>query len=135
MATIRLKEIIETSGVERKEIARQLFPKNKFPDVALTRAVKGEGTLDADQISKLSLITGIPISELFSGQKWKTVFKEGIHTFTNGDFKAELDTRTWTTKLFCNGSLFHETVICSGSIPLSEYLSKLDSLIINHLKN
>jgi hypothetical protein len=133
MRTIKVKEIIETRGLDIKEVARQLFPKNKYPDLALNRVMKGKNVLDADQISKLALMAGIPLSELFSGEAWKALSRKGVHVFTNGDFRAELDSETWMTKVFHKDSMFHESIIHSGSTPLSEYLNQLD-LIINNFK-
>lgn len=135
MRTINVKEIIEVRGLDTKEVARQLFPKNKYPDLALNRVIKGKNTLDADQISKFALLAGIQISELFSGENWKAAQSKGVHVFTNGEFRAELDSETWTTKIFHKDSMFHESVIHSGSTPVSEYLSQLDLIISNYKNN
>ena len=134
MRTIKVKKIIETQGLDIKEVARQLFPKNKYPDLALKRVMKGRSVLDADQISKLALMAGLQISELFSGEKWKAYSRKGVHVFTNCEFRAELDSETWITKVFHKDSMFHESIIHSGSTPVSEYLSQLD-LIINNFKS
>ena len=134
MRTINVKEIIETRGLDIKEGASQLFPHNKYPDLALNRIIKGKNVLDADQISKLALLSGLQLSELFSGENWKATARKGVHVFTNGEFRAELDSETWITKIFHKDSMFHESIIHSGSTPVSEYLSQLD-LIINDFKN
>ena len=134
MRTIKVKEIIETRGLDIKEVARQLFPKNKYPDLALNRVIKGKNVLDADQISKLALMAGLQLSELFLGENWKATARKGVHVFTNGEFRAELDSETWITKVFHKDSMFHESIIHSGSTPVSEYLSQLD-LIINNFKS
>lgn len=134
MRTIKVKEIIETRGLDIKEVARQLFPKNKYPDLALNRVIKGKSVLDADQISKLALMAGLQLSELFSGGNWKATARKGVHVFTNDEFRAELDSETWITKVFHKDSMFHESIIHSGSTPVSEYLSQLD-IIINNFKS
>ena len=134
MRTINVKEIIETRGLDIKEVARQLFPKNKYPNLALGRVIKGKNVLNADQISKLALMAGLDLSDLFSGENWKATVRKGVHVFTNGEFRAELDPETWITKVFAEDSMFHESIIHSGSTPVSEYLSQLD-LIINNYKS
>lgn len=134
MRTINVKETIKTRGLDIKEVARQLFPKNKYPDLALNRVIKGKNVLDADQISKLALMAGLQLSELFSGENWKATTSKGVHVFTNGEFRAELDSETWVTKIFHKGSMFHESIIHSGSTPVSEYIRQLD-LIINNYKS
>lgn len=131
MKTIDLKKLIESSDLDSKEVAKQLFPKNKYPDLALNRVMKGLNVLDADQISKLSLLSGVPISELFSGGEWKGSTAQNVHVFTNGEYRAELDPQTWITKVFHKGSLFHDSIIHSGSTPINEYLHELDQIIIN----
>ena len=132
MNKIDLQSIIGTYRLDQKEIAESLFPGNKYPALALKRVLSGEAYLDTNQVSKLALTIGVPIEKLFSGAEWKGYCKGSTHTFTNGEYKAELDTQTWTTKLFHKDSLLHEEILHSGSTPLSEYLSKLDELILNH---
>lgn len=134
MRTIDIKKVIDSTGLNFKEVATQLFPKNKYPDLALNRVIKGVNVLDADQISKLALMANIPISDLFSGGEWKLVSKGKTHVFSNGDYKVELDPETWISRIFHNGSLFHESVIHSGSTPLSEYLENID-ILINQFQN
>ena len=133
MQTVKVKEVIEQKGLDVRDVAQQLFPKNKFPQLALNRVMRGEAVLDADQISKLASLAGVSIAELYSGN-WKATTKDGVHVFTNGEFRAELDTKTWVTKVFHNSSMFHESIIHSGSTPISEYLQELDSIISKYKK-
>lgn len=134
MKTIDLNKIIESQELDPKEVAQQLFPGNKYPKLALNRVISGEAVLDANQISKLALMTGLSIDQLYSGNDWKMRSKAGIFYFQNGEYKAELNSETWVTKIFHNDSLFHESVITSGVTPVSEYIDKLNS-IINKTKN
>lgn len=130
---IKLKEIMESSGLDMLETAKQLFPTNKYPKVALSRILDGKAFLDSHQLSKLALMTGMTVSELYGGQ-WKQQSKGDVLVFTSESYRAELDTKSWIIKVFDNGSLFHETLIVSGSTVLSELLKKLNSIIINHKK-
>ena len=50
----------------------------------------------------------------------------------NGDYRAELNAETWTTKLFHKHSLFHEFIIHSSSISISEYIGKVETEISKH---
>ena len=135
MKIIDLKLIIESCDLHKKTVAELLFPSNKFPELALNRVISGESELDAGQISKLALYSGLSISQLFTGDGWKAKTVKGINTFTNGEFSAELDRETWTTKIFHKKSMFHESVLHSGSTPLSEYLANLDILILKFKEN
>lgn len=131
---IKIKAIIERQGLEMNDVAKQLFPQHKHPRLALNRVMSGESFLDSNQLSKFALLTGLTISELFTGENWKSKTKEGIHVFTNGSFRAELDPKTWITKIFHWDSIFHESIIHSGSTLLSEYLMELENIIQNNQK-
>ena len=133
MNAIDVKQIIETRGLDKKEIASQLFPGNKYPALALNRVIAGDSFLDSMQISKLSLLSGLTIPEIF-GVKWDTKAEENVLLFTYGDYRAELNRDTWVTKIFHYDSMFHESIIHSGTIALSKYLYELN-LIINQYKN
>lgn len=135
MKTINLEKIITDHALDVREVGKELFPSAKYPKLALDRILKGEAFLDTNQVSKLSLITGIPIEVLFSGGEWKTQGSENKITFTSEDYKAELDTLTWVTKVYYKGSLFHEEIISQKHIELSEYLETLRNLINKYNKN
>ena len=129
MKTINLAKLIADKGLDKAEIARALFPNNRFPNEALSRIISGVGVLDANQISKLASMCNLPISELFEGGNWTAESKNGVHKFTNGKYVAELDCTTWNTKLYHDGTLYHEDILHSGLTTLSEYLYVLDNLI------
>lgn len=129
MREINLGKIIKSKNLDFDEIASQLFPNNKYPKQALKRVVCGDGVLDANQISKFSLYSGIPIAELYSGAEWKSTIDKTTHVLSSGEYTAKLDTNTWTTKLFHRDSLFHTFVIHNSSITLDEYIRKLKSEI------
>lgn len=129
MKTIDLDKIIKKKKLDKKELAQQLFPGHKYASLALNRVIKGDGFLDSNQISLLSELTGIKIGNLYSGNEWDLKNDKGLTVFTSGNFRAELDTNTWVTKVFDNDSLFHESVIHSDSTPLSVYLTQLTEIV------
>ncbi len=129
MKKIDLGKIIQAKGLDESEVAQQLFPTNAHPKLALRRVLKGDGVLDADQISKFSLFSGIPIAELYTGSEWASSIDQNKHVLTSGDYKAVLDTSTWTTKIFHKDSMFHEFIIHSPTIGLSEYIERLNKEI------
>jgi len=69
MKKIDLKEVIEATGVDSLDLARVLFPSNKYPQVALERVMRGESELNATQIYNLSDHTGLEINDLFTEVK------------------------------------------------------------------
>lgn len=136
MNNFNLTAIIEQYSLDPKELAAELFPENKHPMPALARVINGEALLNTDQISKLSFMTGIPIDKLFTGEKWVSKgSKSGSVILENADYRAEMDTSSWVTKVYHKNSLFHEAVLVDGrSVTLSEYIKELDKLILNHNK-
>lgn len=136
MSNFNLTAIIEQYKLDPKELATELFPGNKHPMPALARVVNGEALLNTDQVSKLSFLTGIPIDVLFTGQQWVSKgSKSGLVVLENSDYRAEMDTTSWVTKLYHKNSLFHESVLVDGrSVTLSDYITELDKLILNHNK-
>lgn len=133
MKTIDLNKLIESKNLDVKELAKQLFPSAKYPKLALDRILNGSSFLDSNQISILSMVTQIPIGLLYENGNWESIKGEqNILKFATNEYVAELNTETWMTKIYKDGSIFHEEIIHNGSIPLSEYLSLLTDLIIKH---
>jgi hypothetical protein len=133
MHTLDLNRIIPENNLEVKKVAEELFPKNKYPKLALDRVLKGEAFLDTNQLSLLSLMTGVPIHFLYSNGSWEmSTKKKGMITFQTQDYKAELDLENWVTKIYHKNSLFHEALLHKEAIPLSEYLEQINNLIIKN---
>lgn len=130
MQKINIKAIIEGRGLDIEEVAAQLFPRNLHARLALNRVINGEGLLNSEQISKFALLLGVPISALFTGNDWKIAYKETTHVLTNKEYTAEIDTNTWTARLFHNESMLHETILFDKSIALSDFIGLLNSEIL-----
>ena len=130
MKTIDITKIIQDHNLNAKELAASLFPLHRFPHMALTRILQGKGVLDANQISLLSEITGQSINSLFNQSEWVAQSREGIIFFSSGDFRAELDMEKNTSKVFHKDSIFHETILHTTSIPLSEYLKEISESVL-----
>ena len=126
--SLDLQKIINDQNLDVNELAAKLFPGNKHSYLALHRVIKGKTELSASQISTLSQVTGLTIDELFGGS-WRTVAKGDLITFSKGDVLAELNTKTWITRIYKNNTLIFEDVIVSQSISLKEFLKLVDSKI------
>ena len=126
---MNLQKIIDERGLDKKEVAKLLFPDIKYPILAFNRVLADVAVLDSTQVSKLALFADLTIDEIYSGWSWKATSKKGRHKFISGDFIAELDLETGITKVFHKGSLFHESVLHSTLIPLSSYIEELNNLI------
>ena len=132
--TIDLLGIIERLDLNKNELAKELYPSHTHPTLALNRILKNEGVLDANQISKLSMLTGLPISKLFTVGGFTLEGANDGQTLrlTNGEYVAIYDTRKGTTKLYHNKTLFHETVLSKHGIAFSDYLNLLHNIIKNN---
>ena len=128
MLKIDLYGVLKKADLGKKEIAEHLFPKNKFPVLALNRVVNGEAQLDSEQISKLAMLLGVEIQDLYVAN-WVPSHKKNKLVFNSDDFRAELDTKTWTTNIFHKDTLLHGVVLSKESVSLKEYINKLNSEI------
>lgn len=140
MKTIDLEKIMREKAIGPKELAAELFPANKFQKMALERVIKGDSTLDVNQLSRLSSFTDIPVGELFldaeidPSAKWEILGTPDKLTFSLGDYRADLCTESWTTKLYHTKSIFHTRVDHDGKLPLSQYFEMLNSYITKNNK-
>ena len=130
MKSIDIAKIIQDRNLNAKELAASLFPLHRFPDMALTRIIQGKGVLDANQISLLAELTGQSVNALFNQAEWIASSRDGLIFFSSGDFRAELDMERNTSKVFHKNSIFHETILHTTSIPLSEYLKEISASVL-----
>jgi hypothetical protein len=132
MKTIDLQKIVANYEHGAQAFAKELFPSNKFPSMALARVIQGKANLDADQISKLALITGQSFDSLFGSEDWRKETKKDKIIFTWGEFRAEIDTLNWVSRVYHLDSILHDELIVNRSLPLSVYLSEVTHSIKNH---
>jgi hypothetical protein len=130
MKEVNVKQIIADKKLDANEIAKQLFPGNKFPRLALNRVMSGGAYLDSMQLSKLAHIIGVSIDSLYNRGSWKPSHKNRQVIFTNGRYKAILDVDTSITRIYDNDSLIHDSVIHTGATPLNEYLELINKIIL-----
>ena len=130
MKTIELQKIIQDHQLDVRDLAKELFPSHQHPSMALTRIIQGKGVLDANQISLLSEITGQSINSLFNQSEWVAQSREGIIFFFFFYFRAELDMYNIISKVFHKYSIFHETILHTTIIPLSEYLKEISASVL-----
>lgn len=125
----RIKQLIASSGKTFQEIGKEIYPDKKFPGHSLKRVLDGHGQFNVIQLQKLAAVLGVDVCSLF--KPWKAEYKmsDSTHIFRKGKFRAELNTKTWVTRVFKEDSLFFEDVIFAPGVPMSEYISKLEEII------
>jgi len=126
-----VKKLIQDRDLDIKIIAKELFPENAYPQMAFKRILKGEATLSVPQIKRLAALAGMDPSKALSGN-WTKRSKGTKFTITSGDYRAELDMKSWITRLFHGKSMFHEELLTRPFIPLSEYIAQVEDRITKH---
>ena len=133
---INLLAIMERNDLDRIELGKELFPGTKYPSIAITRIIDKKALLNSEQLAKLAHLLGVTVDDLYSSGGWKNKpSKTGDIIFESGNYRAELDTETWITKVYHKDSLFHESIIHNGHTPINEYLENINNLILNNKSN
>ena len=129
---INIKKILEDKGVSKTQVACLVFPDVKFPQRAFSRVLTGKTELTVSQAATIAEFLGVRIEDLYEPDRWLwDNSKDGKHIFLYGNnFRAEVDTQTWTTRLYHKDELITEEVICDGQTPIGEYFAKLKSLVL-----
>ena len=130
---INIKKILEDKGVSKTQIACLVFPDVKFPQRAFSRVLTGKTELTVSQAATIAEFLGVRIEDLYEPDRWLwDDSKDGKHIFLYGNnFRAEVDTQTWNTRLYHKDELITEEVICDGQTPIGEYLAKLKRLVLD----
>lgn len=132
MDIIFLKQLIEEKGASQKELAKSLFPGNKFPENALRRVFRGKTALTADQAKTIADALGVPVDDLYACNGWKDKSSGECHTFTKGDYVAELDLSSGMTRIIYKGTELCETLFHCPTITLSDFIDTVDNIIANY---
>lgn len=132
MQTINLQKIIDAQGILIKDLGRILFPKTKYPYLAIRRIMMGKAFLSSEQVVKLSEVTGIPVNFLFNFGKWEIALQDKKMKAISGEITAELNTETWETQLFKNGEKHLPPFKFAHSVAISTYLEHVTNLILKN---
>lgn len=130
---INIKKILEDRGVSKAQIAALVFPTVKFPQRAFSRVLTGKTELTASQAATIAEFLGVRIEDLYEPDRWlwnNSKDSEIIFLYGN-NFRAEVNTQTWNTRLYYKDELIREEVVCDGQIPVGEYLDKLKKIVID----
>lgn len=132
MQTIDLQKIIDAKGLLIKDLGKILFPKTKYPYLAIRRIMMGKAFLSSEQVVKLSEATGIPVNFLFNFGKWELDLQDKKMKAVSGEITAELNTETWETQLFKNGEKYLDPFKFAHGVAISTYLEHVTHLILKN---
>jgi len=132
MQTIDLQKIIDAKGILIKDLGKALFPKTKYPYLAIRRVMQGKAFLSSAQVVKLSDFTQIPVNFLFNFGKWELSLSKKTMKALSGEITAELNTETWETQLFKNGEKHLDPFKFAHGVAISTYLEHVTNLILKN---
>lgn len=136
MNVLRIEELIKQRKLDKKEVARILFPSNTYPKLALKRVFDGDGSLNATQMSRLAAFLDCSVQDLFCVD-WKYRATKKAFIFTKEDdkgvrYKAVLDMQTGKTRIFADKEIYFETILHSKMIVLKDYIAFLNKIILSN---
>lgn len=133
MRQIAVSKIIDHFGLDKKEVAKLLFPTNNHPDQALYRVTNKGAALNSEQIDKFAALLDLPIDDLYTPKRWKgSMGAENTMIFVCAyykGFKIVVNLKTKITKIFHFESLMHEQILHSGELQLGDYLNTVELII------
>lgn len=89
MATFNIKQIMLDYHLEERETASVLFKENRYPELALRRALELQTNFTVKQVSDLADYLGVPIYALFTDNGWYYAPSElGMAVLQKGDATA-----------------------------------------------
>lgn len=128
---LNVKELLETKGVSKTEIARLLFPDVKFPLRAFSRILTKEAELSASQVSILAERLGCEISDMYEPSRWIwESSSDDEYTFIYGkNFRVKVNLSNWESTIFYKNDLIDKGIFCDGSMPLKDYFEMIQQKI------
>lgn len=128
---IDINKVIDRTGLDIKEVARELFPGSGYPDSALKRVIDGRQKLYIDQAAKLANMAGISVDEMLNSKGWRI---EGGLTglqLTRNGYRALFNHHNGELRIFDRDTTKYETLYVVDIVTVSEFLNKIDGVINN----
>lgn len=125
----KIKKVIEHFNLDQNEVARILFPHVKYQKLALDRVLKGEASLDTEQLEALAKYAGVFVHDLFLIEgEWKGSSEDGCLVFLKGEYKAKLNYRGVFLSIYKNEKLIHSELSLKN-MNTSEFVDYINNII------
>ena len=129
--TVDLADLIHKLSLDKKLLAKVLFPENSRPMLALSRLVTGRSRLNDEQLFRLSTFTNLPVDALYkSSAYWKSITQNHSIRFTNGNYTALYDSQTGIVKVLHLNKQIAVHVIAPKVVTLTEFLQSINLIIV-----
>ena len=129
MKPFNILDIIEFYKLDTGDLAKALFPTVKYPKLAFDRILRGEASLDIEQVERLASHIGVLVTELFSVNTWKGSTENENLILTKGEYKAKLNYKGVYLSIYKNNKLIEQKISNVPSMTVQEFIAYLDNII------
>lgn len=132
MKQFNINEVIERYKLSAEDLSKVLFPNIKYPKLAFDRVLKGETSLDIDQIEKLASYIGVLVSDLFTVNGWKGSSEDSHLILLKGDYKVRLNYKGAFLSIYKNNELLEQKISNAPDMTMEEFINHIDNFIKNY---
>lgn len=132
--TVDLQNLIDNLQLDKKLLAKVLFPDAIHPDMALSRLLSKRSKMDEQQLFALATFCGTSVDSLYASQQhWKMNVQNNLIRFTQGPYTALYDPSSGITRILHLEKQIALHTISHSMLPLTEYLQSIHTIITNQL--
>lgn len=123
-----INSVIERYSLNPDDVAKALFPHVRYQKLALDRVLKGEATLDVNQLESLANLAGVFVHDLFFiADDWKGTSEDNCLIFLKGDYKVKLNYNGVFMTIYKGPEIIHQelTLKCMSIQEFIDYINKV----------
>lgn len=126
-----INKIIKRYNLDVTEVADALFPSVRYRKQALERILRGEASLDTEQLYALAELAGVLVSDFFSVDSWKASTENGALTFTKNEYKVKINYDGAWLSIYKDNNLIKQEMF-TPSLTLEDFITHINNLIKNY---
>lgn len=126
-----INSVIERYSLNHDDVAKALFPHARYQKLALGRVLKGEATLDVNQLESLANLAGVFVHDLFFiADDWKGTSEDNCLIFLKGDYKVKLNYNGVFMTVYKGPEIIHQELTLK-SMSIQEFIDYINKVINN----
>lgn len=127
-----INKVINYYSLNVDEVADALFPNVRYKKLALDRVLKGEASINTQQLQALADLAGILVQDLFTVDTWKGTTEDGgCLTFIKGEFKVKLNYNGAWLSLYKNNELLKQEMFTTN-MDLDQFIKHITELTLDY---
>ena len=126
-----INEIIKRYNLDIAEVADVLFPSVRYRKQALERILRGEASLNTEQLYALAKHVGVLVSDFFTVSSWKASTENGTLIFNKDEYKVKINYGGAWLSVYKNNELIKQEMF-TPSLTLEEFINHINNLIKNY---